>query len=323
VPGVNRYHRQEDGLDGMRVLITGGAGFIGSQVADAHVARGDEVVVVDSLAGGRREFVPARARFYQTDVRDLSMREIFEQERPHLVNHHAAQASVSASVRDPIFDADVNLLGTIRLAALAVEFGTEYFIFASTGGALYGEPENLPADESTPILPLSPYGCAKSVAEAYLALFGRTNGLRACCLRYANVYGPRQDPHGEAGVVAIFARALLDGKPATIFGDGEQTRDFVFVDDVVRANLLAADRRIEGTFNIGTGQGTSVNTIYRILARITRSAAAPAYGPPRPGDVRHITLAAASAQQHLGWTPATSLDTGLAATAAWFAEQPR
>jgi UDP-glucose 4-epimerase len=306
----------------MRVLITGGAGFIGSQIADAHVARGDEVVVVDSLAAGRREFVPGGARFYQTDIRDPSMREIFERERPHLVNHHAAQASVSASVRDPIFDADVNVLGTIRLAALAVEFGAEHFIFASTGGALYGEPDRLPADESTPILPLSPYGCAKSVAEAYLALFGRMNGLRACCLRYANVYGPRQDPHGEAGVVAIFARALLDGKPATIFGDGEQTRDFVFVDDVVRANLLAADRRIEGAFNIGTGQGTSVNSIYRTMVRLTRSTAAPVYGPPRPGDVRHITLAASAAARHLGWTPATSLEAGLAATAAWFAEQP-
>lgn len=307
----------------MRVLITGGAGFIGSQIADAHVARGDDVAVIDSLVTGRREFVPGRARFYQTDVRDPSMREIFERERPHLVNHHAAQASVSASVRDPVFDADVNVLGTIRLAALAVEFGAEHFVFASTGGALYGEPDRLPADESTPILPLSPYGCAKWTAEAYLTLFGRTNGLRACCLRYANVYGPRQDPHGEAGVVAIFARALLDEKPAIIYGDGEQTRDFVFVDDVVRANLLAADRQVAGAFNIGTGRGTSVNTVYRTLAGLTRSAAAPAYGPPRAGDVRHITLAAAAAQQHLGWTPATSLETGLAATVAWFAEQPR
>lgn len=307
----------------MRVLITGGAGFIGSQIADAHVARGDQVVVVDSLASGRREFVPPQARFYQTDIRDTAMREIFERERPQLVNHHAAQASVSVSVRDPLFDADVNVLGTIRLATLATEFGTDHFIFASTGGALYGEPDRLPADESTPIRPLSPYGCAKSVAEAYLALFGRTLGLRACCLRYANVYGPRQDPHGEAGVVAIFARALLDGKAATIFGDGQQTRDFVFVDDVVRANLLAAGRRVQGAFNIGTGRGTTVAAVYEIVARLAGRGAAPVYGPPRPGDVRHITLAAEAAKRHFEWVPTTSLEAGLEATVAWFAARPQ
>jgi UDP-glucose 4-epimerase len=307
----------------MRVLITGGAGFIGSQIAQAHVDRGDDVAVVDSLVGGRREFVPERARFYQADVRDPALRGIFENERPQLVNHHAAQASVSVSVRDPMLDADVNVLGTIRLAHLAVAFRVEHFIFASTGGALYGEPRDLPASEATPILPLSPYGCAKAVAETYLSLFGRTDGLRACCLRYANVYGPRQDPHGEAGVVAIFARALLDRRPATIFGDGDQTRDFVYVDDVVRANLLAAARRFEGAVNIGTGTGTTVNTIYRVLAHRTRVTATPAYAPPRPGDVRHISLSAQAAREHLGWTPSTSLETGLAATVDWFAAHDR
>jgi UDP-glucose 4-epimerase len=305
----------------MRVLITGGAGFIGSQVADAHVARGDEVAVVDSLVGGRRAFVPPGARFYQMDVRDAAMRDVFARERPALVNHHAAQASVSVSVRDPLLDADVNVLGTVRLAQLAVEFGAEQMIFASTGGALYGEPARLPADESTPILPLSPYGCSKAVAETYLSLFHRTQGLRVGCLRYANVYGPRQDPHGEAGVVAIFARALLDRRTATIFGDGEQTRDFVFVDDVVRANLLAADTRFEGAVNIGTSVATTVNTIYRTLARQVGSAPPPAYGPPRPGDVRHISLDARAARERLGWQAATSLDDGLAATVAWFAGQ--
>jgi UDP-glucose 4-epimerase len=303
----------------MRVLVTGGAGFIGSQIAEAHLSRGDEVAIIDSLVGGRREFVPAAARFYQMDIRDAAVREVFERERPHLVNHHAAQASVSVSVRDPLLDADVNVVGTVRLATLALEFGAEHMVFASTGGALYGEPARLPADESTPILPLSPYGCAKAVAEAYLSLFHRTRGLRVCCLRYANVYGPRQDPHGEAGVVAIFARALLDDRPPTIFGDGEQTRDFVFVDDVVRANLLAANRRFEGALNIGTAVAASVNTIYGTLARLTGSPASPVYGPPRPGDVRHITLASTAAQQRLGWAPATSLERGLAATVAWFA----
>lgn len=305
----------------MRVLVTGGAGFIGSQIADAHLARGDDVIVVDSLVGGSRAFVSPRARFYQTDIRDPSLRDIFAKERPQLVNHHAAQASVTVSVRDPVFDADVNVLGTLRVLDLCAEFGAEHFVFASTGGALYGDPERLPADEATPIRPLSPYGCAKFAAENYIALYQRLHGLRACCLRYANVYGPRQDPHGEAGVVAIFARALLDGQPATIHGDGEQTRDFVFVDDVVSANLLAGERRLEGAINIGTGQAATVNTIYRALARVIGTSASPIHGPPRPGDVRHITLAAGAARERLGWTPAVPLEAGLAATVDWFRQQ--
>ncbi|MDR7486574.1 MAG: NAD-dependent epimerase/dehydratase family protein [Armatimonadota bacterium] len=302
----------------MRVLVTGGAGFIGSQVAEAHLRRGDEVAVVDSLVSGRAEFVPPGARFYEMDIRDPAIGDVVAEVRPHLINHHAAQASVSVSMRDPVRDADVNVLGTIRLAAAAAAAGVPHFIFASTGGALYGEPERLPADESTPIAPLSPYGCAKAVAEAYLALYRRLHGLRVCCLRYANVFGPRQDPHGEAGVVAIFARAMLDGRPATIYGDGEQTRDFVFVEDAVRANLLAADRRAEGAVNIGTGEATTVNAIYRLLARLTGTTAAPTYAPPRPGDVRHVTLDASAARRLLGWTPAVSLDAGLAATVEWF-----
>lgn len=305
----------------MRVLITGGAGFIGSHITDAHLARGDEVTVVDSLVSGRREFVGTAARFYQMDIRDPGLREVFERTRPQLVNHHAAQVSVSVSVREPLLDAEINVLGTLRMAALAAEYGVEQFIFASTGGALYGEPELLPAHEATPILPLSPYGCAKAAAEGYLGLYRRLHGLPVCCLRYANVYGPRQDPHGEAGVVAIFARALLAGRSPTIFGDGGQTRDFVCVDDVVRANLLAADRRVEGAFNIGTGRGTSVNTIFRVLAGKLGATVSPLHASPRSGDVGHIRLAADSALQHLGWAPMVSLEDGLAATAAWFVQQ--
>ncbi len=305
----------------MRVLITGGAGFIGSHIADAHLVRGDEVTVVDSLVGGRREFVAADARFYHLDVRDPGLREVFERERPQLVSHHAAQVSVSVSVREPLLDAEINVLGTLRVAALAAEYGIEQFIFASTGGALYGEPERQPADEATTILPMSPYGCAKAAAEGYLALYRRLHGLPICCLRYANVYGPRQDPHGEAGVVAIFARALLAGESPTIYGDGEQTRDFVCVDDVVRANLLAADRRVEGAFNIGTGEGTSVNTVFRVLSKAIGATVPPRYASPRSGDVRHIRLAAGAARRHLDWTPTVSLEAGLAVTAAWFARQ--
>jgi len=302
----------------VRVLITGGAGFIGSQIADAHARRGDDVVVVDSLSSGRREFVPERARFYEMDVRDPALADVFGRERPEVVNHHAAQASVSVSVRDPILDADVNVLGTLRVAMLSAQHDARHVIFASTGGALYGDPERLPADESTPIRPLSPYGCAKAVAEQYLTLYERLHELRTTCLRYANVYGPRQDPHGEAGVVAIFARALLAGQAATIHGDGEQTRDFVFVDDVVRANLAAADGGVRGAYNIGTGQATTVNAIHHMLARLTGSDRPPRYGPPRPGDVRHITLAAGAAHTALGWSAATSLERGLSATVGWF-----
>ncbi|MDR7483433.1 MAG: NAD-dependent epimerase/dehydratase family protein [Armatimonadota bacterium] len=302
----------------MRVLVTGGAGFIGSHLADAYLRRGDEVTVVDSLVGGRRTFVPAGARFHHLDIRDPALREVFARERPQVVNHHAAQASVSLSVRDPLRDAEVNLLGTLRIVALCVEFGVEHLIFASTGGALYGDPERLPADEATPVRPLSPYGCAKFCAEQYIETYGRLHGLSAACLRYANVYGPRQDPHGEAGVVAIFTRALLDGRAPTIHGDGEQTRDFIYVDDVVRANLLATDRRARGAFNVGTAVPTSVNQLYRALARYVQPAPAPVYGPPRPGDVRHVVLAAEAARARLGWTPEVSLEDGLAATVAWF-----
>lgn len=307
----------------MRVLITGGAGFIGSQIADAHVARGDEVAVVDSLVGGQRAFVSPRARLYEVDIRGAALREVFARERPRLVNHHAAQASVSVSVKDPALDADVNVMGTLRLLQLCVEFRVEYLIFASTGGALYGEPEHLPAHEATPIAPLSPYGASKFAAEGFVALYRRLHGLRASRLRYANVYGPRQDPHGEAGVVAIFARMLLDGRQPVIFGDGEQTRDFVFVGDVVRANLLAADRRFEGAVNIGTGQASTVNDVYRALARAVGTTSLPAYGAPRAGDVRHITLDASAARAGLGWAPQVTLEDGLTATIDWFRRQPR
>lgn len=306
----------------MRVLVTGGAGFIGSQIADAHAARGDEVTVVDSLVGGSRAFVPRHAGFYEMDIRDPALRNVFAKERPQIVNHHAAQVSVSASVKDPLVDADVNVLGTLRLLQWCVEFRVEHLVFASTGGALYGDPEVLPADESTPIRPLSPYAASKLAAEGYIELYKRLHGLHACCLRYANVYGPRQDPTGEAGVVAIFSRALLDRRPATIFGSGEQTRDFVFVDDVVRANLLAADRRIDGAINIGTARATTVSTVYAIMARAAGVSTPPVYGQARPGDVLHITLAAGLARARLRWEPKVDVEAGLRATLDWFRQRP-
>jgi UDP-glucose 4-epimerase len=309
-------------MSGVRVLVTGGAGFIGSHVVDAHLEQGDQVAVVDSLVGGQRVFVSERARFYTLDIRDAGLRDVFERERPQLVNHHAAQTSVSVSVHDPLRDAEVNVMGTLRLLQLCIEFGVEYLVFASTGGALYGEPDRLPADEATPTAPLSPYGAAKLAGEAYIDLYGRLHGLHAGRLRYANVYGPRQDPHGEAGVVAIFSRALLDGRRPVIFGDGEQTRDFVFVADVVRANLLIAERRFAGALNIGTGQATTVNTIYQTLARAAGVSGPPAYGAPRAGDVRHIALDASAARHAIGWKPEVALSAGLTATLDWFRRQP-
>jgi len=307
----------------MRVLVTGGAGFIGSHIVDAHLDRGDEVAVVDSLVGGRRAFVSPRARFHVLDIRDAALRDVFGRERPQLVSHHAAQTSVSASVSNPTLDADVNIVGTLRLLQLCVEFGVEHLVFASTGGALYGEPDHMPAAETSPTAPLSPYGISKLAAEGYIDLYGRLHGLRAGRLRYANVYGPRQDPHGEAGVVAIFARALLDSRQAVIFDDGEQTRDFVFVGDVVRANLLAADQRFVGAVNIGTGQATTVNAIYRALARAAGVAGPAAYAPPRAGDVRHITLDPSAARSSLGWKAEVALEAGLTKTLDWFRRQPR
>lgn len=309
-------------MSGLRVLVTGGAGFIGSHVVDAYLEQGDQVAVVDSLVSGQRAYVSSRARFYALDIRDPGLRDVFGRERPQLVNHHAAQVSVSASVSDPTLDADVNVVGTLRVLELCVEFGVEHLVFASTGGALYGEPDRLPADEATPTAPLSPYGAAKLAAEGYIDLYGRLHGLRAGRLRYANVYGPRQDPHGEAGVVAIFSRALLDGRQPVVYGDGEQTRDFVYVGDVVRANLLAAGRRFVGALNIGTGQATTVNAVYQALARAAGVSGPPAYQAPRSGDVRHIALDASAAFRAIGWKPEVALPDGLAATLDWFRRQP-
>jgi UDP-glucose 4-epimerase len=316
----------------VRVLLTGGAGFIGSHVADAYAVAGHDVAVVDNLSAGRREYVPAGARFYELDVRNDALRQVFAQERPDLVNHHAAQASVAVSVKDPRRDADVNVLGTINVLALCMEFGVRRVVLASTGGAIYGEPQRpLPIDETHPIQPLAPYGLSKYVAELYLQYFSRIGPAptpsaasgsepSAAVLRYANVYGPRQDPHGEAGVVAIFTRAMLDGRAPTIFGDGTQTRDFVYVGDVARANLLASALDASETVNIATGIETSVNEVYRTLARLTGFAAPAVPAPVRTGDVYRIALDATRARTWLQWSPRVSLDDGLRQTVEWFTQ---
>ncbi|MBI3974879.1 MAG: NAD-dependent epimerase/dehydratase family protein [Armatimonadetes bacterium] len=302
----------------MRILVTGGAGFIGSHVVDAYLESGHDVAVIDTLATGREAYVDPRARLYRVDVASPAVAEVFAQEGPEILNHHAAQASVSVSVKEPVEDARVNALGTINLLEQAVRVGVRRVIFASTGGALYGEPEHIPALEDHPVRPLSPYGTSKYVGELYLGLYRRLHGLRSFILRYANVFGPRQDPFGEAGVVAIFAAAMLAGRAPTIFGDGTQTRDFVYVEDVARANLLATEGDEEGAVHIATGVETTVNEIHQRLATLTGHAAPPAYGPPREGEVYRIALDPTEAARTLGWRPQVDLQAGLQRTAEWF-----
>ena len=301
----------------MKILVTGGAGFVGSHVVDAYVLAGHQIVVVDNLATGRREHLNPAAKFYDLDIRSPELRSVFERERPDAVNHQAAQASVIISINNPRADADVNVLGTLNLCTLCVQFGVRRLIFASTGGAIYGDPQHIPADEQHPTTPLSPYGIHKLVGEHYVRYFGST-GMTWASLRYANVYGPRQDPFGEAGVVAIFTRAMLDGKAPTIFGDGKQTRDFVYVEDVARANLLATDASTSGLANIGTGVETSVNDIARHLASLTGFRGEPLRVAPRPGEVYRIALDASKAKRWLSWGPQISLMDGLRKTAEWF-----
>ncbi|MSQ33658.1 MAG: NAD-dependent epimerase/dehydratase family protein [Dehalococcoidia bacterium] len=311
-----------------RILVTGGAGFIGSHVVDALVAAGAEVAVVDNLATGHRENLrlPRKdAAFAQLDLQDASLLEVFRDQRPESVVHLAAQSSVAVSMRDPGLDARSNILGAINLLRCCQETGVGKLVYASTGGALYGEPVYLPCDESHAIQPLSYYALSKHTVERYLQLFGATAGLRYAILRFANVYGPRQDPEGEGGVVAIFAHRMLRGEAPTIFGDGEQTRDFIYVGDVVRACLLALEQGEGQAYNIGTGTQTSVNTIFKQLAQLTGyrpSAEGPAYKPSRPGEVRHIALSPQKAAKELGWRPQVALAEGLQNTVAYFRQAP-
>ena len=302
----------------MRVLLTGGAGFIGSHVADSLLDRGHEVTIVDDLSSGKKENVPEKTVFYERDIRE-GCAEVFEEFRPEALCHQAAQMDVRRSVREPDFDADVNVLGTIRLLENCVRYGVEKVVFASTGGAIYGEQRKFPASEDHPLRPVSPYGVSKLAGESYLHFYQVQYGLSYAALRYANVYGPRQDPHGEAGVVAIFSGNLAAGKVSIINGTGEQTRDYVYVEDVARANVLALEGGASpGAYNIGTGIETSVNQLYEALREISGKDLPPEHGPAKPGEQTRSSIDLSKALRELGWRLETELTVGLKRTLNFF-----
>jgi UDP-glucose 4-epimerase len=307
----------------MRILVTGGAGFIGSHVVDACIEAGHTVTVVDDLSTGQRANLHPKAGFVQLDIRDPKLAEVFARERPQVVNHHAAQIDVRRSVADPVHDASVNILGSLNVLECARTAGVERIIYISSGGAIYGEPVFLPCDESHPIRPICPYGASKHTIEHYLEMYHVLYGIPYTILRYANVYGPRQDPHGEAGVVAIFAGKMLRGEPVAVFGDGDQERDFVYVGDCARANVLALTQAPPaGAYNIGSGVATSVNGIFAALQRLTGYAGSATHLEAKAGETRRIFLTAEKARAELGWTAEVPLEDGLRRTLAYFRQPP-
>ena len=299
------------------VLVTGGAGFIGSHLVDRLISLGHRVVIVDDLSTGRLHNINKAATFYHASINHPSLEEIFQREQPDIVYHHAAQISVAESVQDPVKDAEVNIQGTLRIIEVSRRLGVQKIIFSSSGGTIYGEPSYSPCDEAHPIRPLSPYALSKRVGEQYLELYHHIYRLPYVTLRYGNVFGPRQNPHGEAGVVAIFSKSMLEGQQPRIFGTGDQERDFIYVDNVVDANILAMDAG-QGEYNVGTGNGTSVNRIFQHLKGILKYRWDPGYGPSRPGEVFKISLDSSCFQREFGWTPGISLEEGLVRTAEYF-----
>ena len=303
----------------MKVLVTGGAGFIGSHVVDILISAGYEVVVVDDLSTGRLSNLNPAATFYQVDIRSPRLAEVFEKERPDYVDHHAAQMDVRRSIGDPLFDAEVNVIGSINLIECCRRYNVKRLVYISTGGAVYGEPEYLPCDEAHPVNPICPYGASKHTVEHYLFMYNQNYGLEYVVLRYPNVYGPRQDPHGEAGVVAIFTGQMLAGGQVVINGDGEQQRDFVYVEDCARANLMAmTNQNANQIYNLGYGRGTTVNEIFTTLKRITGYRLSAVHGPAKVGETRQIYLDATKAQRDLGWQPSVDLEEGLQQTVEYF-----
>ena len=304
-------------------LVTGAAGFIASNLVDRLVSEGYAVTGIDDLSSGKLANLPGDFDLRQLDIRDPEVRNIVSEIRPDVVFHLAAQISVSVSTREPVMDAGVNVLGALNLleGIRALEDKTAKVVYVTSGGTAYGEPSVLPADESTPVHPLSPYGASKLAVETYLPVYERLCGLEYSIIRLANIYGPRQDPHGEAGVVAIFARAMLSGKSLTIFGDGDDERDYVYVGDVVDAIVKSAAVPLPGPFNVGTAVGTSTNRIFEVIAENCGHTDAAVHGPPRAGDIDRITLDVSRAEKELGWTPKTTLEDGLKLTVDWFKQQ--
>ena len=307
----------------MRILVTGGAGFIGSHVVDAYIAAGHQVAVLDNLSTGNEDNVNRAAALHRVDVRDQEQVEkAVAAFKPELVNHHAAQAEVPKSVANPGYDAQVNIVGGLNVLKACVDHKVRKVIFSSTGGALYGEPDVVPAAEDHPVRPLSPYGTSKFAFEQYLGTFRRTFGLDYTVLRYANIYGARQDFHAEEGrVIALFASRMLMGKPVTIDGTGEQSRDMLHVGDVAMANLRALERGSGGTFHISTGIATTINDLFRKLALVTGYRQEPVFGSARKGDVYRIALDNERARGGLDWEPQVNLEEGLSLTVDYFREQ--
>lgn len=302
----------------MKILVTGGAGFIGSHIADALVRDGHDVHILDDLSTGKRENLPAEATFHELGLRSEDVPALFEAERFEAVMHHAAQMDVRKSVADPLFDADVNVLGFLNLMEAGRANGLRKVVFASTGGAIYGEPEYTPQDEDHPLRPLSPYGITKLTTEKYLYFYQQQHGLDYVALRYANVYGPRQNAHGDAGVVAIFTEKMLDGGQPQINGDGKQTRDYVYVGDVVRANLAALGYDGSAVINIGTGRETDVNELFHTLRDLTGADVEEQHAEAKPGEQRRSVLGYEHATEMLGWRPQVELSEGLKRTVEWF-----
>jgi UDP-glucose 4-epimerase len=303
------------------VLITGGAGFIGSHLADAALADGHRVVVLDDLSTGARRNVPQGATFVEGDVTTADLEAIVRQHGVTAVNHHAAQTNVRVSIRDPLFDAEVNLSGGLRLLEACRATGIRRVLFASSGGTVYGEQQTHPCDESHPLRPESPYGCSKLAFEQYLGAYRTMGVLDPVIFRYANVYGPRQDPKGEAGIVAILAEKFLAGEPPHVFGDGEQTRDYVFVDDVAAASRrVFADWR-PGTYNVGTGRETTVNELVEVVAGALGERVAPIHDPPVPGELRRSSLDPAALRARYDWAPAVTVEEGVARSMPYYQEK--
>jgi len=307
----------------MKVLVTGGAGFIGSHLVDRLVQEGHEVVILDNLSTGKRRNLNRTARFYKLDIQSWRLERVFRNERPNIVMHLAAQMDVRKSVEDPIFDAQVNVLGMLNVLQQSIKHGVRKVVFSSSGGAIYGEQEIYPVPESHVTRPLSPYGISKLCGEQYLSYYQRVGGLQMVSLRYANVYGPRQDPDGEAGVVAIFIQKLLNNEQAIVYGNGRQTRDFVYVDDVVEANLAVMGQETQGTYNVGTGEETSINDLLRILIAHTNSPCKEVHGPAKIGEQIRSVIDSNKLRQELSWEPRIELREGLKRTVDYFRERMR